>query len=781
MLINYLKTSIRVLFRQKVHTLINILGLAIGFAVFILIMLFVNDQYKYDKFNEKIDRIYRLEYEDWALLGTIHSEMVWRDLPEVTDFVRFNTMNKTALIEYDHQKMKVRNFVFADTSVVNIFTLDFIEGNPSTALKDPFNVVLTESAAQQIFGDEDPIGKVLEYENAFDFKVSGIIRDLKNSHIEVGLLANFIALKTIYNDPKFFERTGNMNYPSYLLLAENVDAAKLEHKINEYFSTRANWADDDEMPDFHLRPLSEVYFEDEITAESTKQGNLQFVRIFMAVAIFILLLACINFINLSTAKAALRAREIGVRKVIGSSRKQLIGQFLTESVIISLVALLLGLILVEAFMPLFRTMLDSQITLNYTPSLIMFMLGGAVLAGILAGIYPAFYLTAVKPLSVISGERSKGKKGAAFRKGLIVFQFSITIILLIGTLVVYSQLNYVKEKKLGFNKEHILYLNLNRDIRKNLNTFKDRLENLAGIEKVAYTNKIPGYITWTEGIEIEGERKSYRFSPVDPDYIPLLGIELIEGRNFMEDRESDQGNKYIINEAAAEHFGWEDPVGHAFDSHYWGKGKVIGLVRDFHFKSLHTKIEPLVMRWYPYWHSTALIKINASSLPAVIRDIEKEWVSMTKEFPFEYYFLDQSYERLYKSEQRFGKIFIYFSALAVFVACLGLFGLASFSSLQRTKELGIRKVVGAETSDLVRMLVIDFTKWVMIANIIAWPIAFIWMEKWLQNFAYRRELIDDFWAFVLAGVISLLIAIFTVSWQSWRSASANPVNALKYE
>ncbi|MCF8229660.1 MAG: ABC transporter permease [Bacteroidales bacterium] len=770
------------MFRQKGHTAINILGLAIGFAVFILIMLFVKDQYSYDKFNKKIDRIYRMEYEDWALLGTIYPEMVWREFPEVVDFVRFNTFNKTALVNYGEKQLRVNNFVFADTSIVNIFTLDFIEGDPANALKDPFSVVLTESAAKQIFGDQNPIGKIIEYENKWDFKVSGIIHDLEKSHIEIGLLANFIALKSIYDDPEFFKRQGNWNYPAYLLLSENTNVDALTQKIRKYFATQLRWEHENETPEFRLRPLKEVYFETEIDAENTKQGNLQFVRIFLAVAIFILLIACINFINLSTAKSALRAKEIGVRKVVGSDRKKLIFQFLTETLIISFVALLFALVFVEIMMPFFRDMLNTQIQLSFNPLLILLMIGGVLLIGILAGIYPAFYLTSVKAVSVISGEQNKGRKGATFRKVLIILQFSISIIMLIGTLVVYSQLNYVKQKKLGFEKEHILHLNLNRDIKKNLKSFNDRLENLAGVEKVAYTSQIPGYITWTENLETEsGEQVSFRFAPVDPDYIPILGIEMAEGRNFNEDMESDLEEKYIINETAAKAFGWENPVGHAFDNSYWDRGKVIGVAKDFHFKSLHNKIEPLVLRWIPKWHRTVLIRINEGALPEVLSQIEKEWKSMTKEFPFEYKFLDESFDKLYRSEQRFGKIFIYFSALAIFVACLGLFGLASFFSMQRTKEIGIRKVLGAETPGLLAMLIKDFTKWVLLANIIAWPLAYLWMDKWLHNFAYRKEMLDFYWVFIVAGAVSLLIAILTVSWKSIQSAKANPADALKYE
>ncbi|MDZ7742386.1 MAG: FtsX-like permease family protein [Bacteroidota bacterium] len=761
--------------------MINVLGLAIGFAVFILIILFVRDQYSYDKFNKKIDRIYRMEYEEWALLGTIYPETVWREFPEVKDFVRFNTFNKTALVNYGEKQMRVENFVFADTSIVNIFSLDFVQGNPANALKDPFSIVLTESAKKQIFGDEDPIGKVIEYENDWDFKVSGVIRDLKNSHLEIGLLANFVALKSIKKDPEFFKRTGNWNYPAYLLLSENADAEALTGKINNYFSNRLVWKDGNEEPEFRLRPLSEVYFETEIDAESTKQGNLQFVRIFLLVAIFILLIACINFINLSTAKSALRAKEIGVRKVVGSDRLRLIVQFLTESQIISFLALLISLVFVELMMPLFSDMLNSDIHLEYTPGLISLLLAGSLLIGILAGIYPAFYLTSVQPVSVLKGEKSKGKSGVAFRKVLIILQFSISIILLIGTLVVYLQLNYVRQKKLGFEKDQIIYLNLNRDIQKNLLSFNDRIENIPGVEMLAFTNQIPGYITWTENLKIEGNRVAFRFAPVDPDYIPALGIEMASGRNFDENMESDMENTYIINETAARVFGWEDPLGHVFDNGYWDRGKVIGVVKDFHFKSLHTEIEPLVMRWNPHWHNTALIKITAGVMPDVLEKIEKEWKAMTMEFPFEYKFLDESFDRLYRSEQRFGKIFIYFSALAVFVACLGLFGLASFFSMQRTKEIGIRKVLGAETPDLMMMLVKDFTKWVLLANIIAWPLAYFWMDRWLQNFAYHRELFSFYWVFILSGAIALVIAVITVMWKSLQSARAKPVDAIKYE
>ncbi len=772
-------SGIKSLFKAKGFAIINMIGLSIGIAATIIITLYISNQLNYDQFNEKKERTYRVENDKWAILGTRYGPVFEKEFPEVEAYVRFDNFKRDALFSYEEKNLYVDDFIYADSGIFNIFSFDWIYGNPGKAFQDPYAVVLTKSSAERFFGNINPVGKTLTYHHGAGFKVTGVIEDVEHFHMDIGAIGNFACLADLRNDPDFFKRWGTWNHPTYLLLHENHNARELEKKINHYFSDKALWEEEGEEPLFKLRKLTDVYFEREMEVVSNKRGNLNMIYAFSAIAIFILLIACFNFINLSTAKALRRAREVGVRKVSGATKKQLIFQFLGESFIMVVVSTLVALLLVEISLPEFNVMVQNTLKLNYDPLTILAVIGGVLLITLLAGTYPAFYLTRFQPAKVLKGDVSKGKTGGAFRKTLLVIQFTISIALITSTIIVHQQLKYVTNYNIGFDTEQVVMFRMNKDQKKNLESFRHELLSKANITAVSFANQPQGDVRWTNKLAIDGEEIPYKFAPVDPYHIDLMDIKLLKGRNFQPERESDKNDTFILNETAVKAFGLEEPVvGQKVDRHN-RKVEIIGVVEDYHFNSLHETIEPLVLGWTPRWLSLAYVKVNSHNLQQGLQELEEVWMDFSPSFPVKYNFLDMQFEALYKSEQKMASIFIYFSALAIFIAALGLFGLAAFTVGQKRKEIGIRKVLGAPVERIVMKLVKDFTVWAVIANIIAWPVAWYFMDKWLNNFAYAYTM--NGMAFLLAAIITLAIAVITVLYQSWRSAQANPVDSLRYE
>ena len=508
----------------------------------------------------------------------------------------------------------------------------------------------------------------------------------------------------------------------------------------------------------------------------------------MAVAFFILLIACVNFVNLSTARASIRAKEVGLRKVVGSSRGHLITQFLGESIFFTLLAFLISVVMVVLFLPSFNTLIEEQLTLFgfFDLWMVILLVSGVVLVGIAAGLYPAFYLSAFHPSAILKGEKTKGKKSVLFRRILIVFQFAISVVLIIGTITVFKQLQFMKNKDLGFQKEQVVLFDLKGNARKNQDEFRQKLLQSPYIQQVSFSQGFPGRIYNYESFAREGERHGFAVFTVDPDYFDVYGLELEQGRLFSWDKKTDMYDKCIMNEAAVQEFGLDSPVGTIFNHNRWQASsfprkqvEVIGVVKDFHFVSLHEEIEPLVFSWNPGWLWMGNVRLSSLNIQDPLSHIQNIWGEMVPEFPFEFSFLDERFDRQYKRDERFGQIFKYFAGLGIFIAALGLFGLASFMAEQRTKEIGVRKVLGASVGKIIVLLSKEFAKWVVVANVIAWPVAYYIMNKWLENFAYRTQI--DGLIFIVSGCLALFVALATVFYQSVRAATSNPVNSLRYE
>ena len=779
MLKHIFTAGFRSLFKEKAFTIINMIGLSIGIAATIIILLYITDQLSYDQFNEKKERIYRVECNKWAFLGTKYGPVFQREFPEIKSYVRFDNFKRDALFSYKEKNLYVDHFIYADSGIFNIFSFNMIHGNPEKAFSDPYSIVLTEEYAKKFFGNKNPVGEVLEYHHSTEFKVTGVIENMDHFHMDIGAIGNFACLGDLKNDKYFYDHWDKWNHPTYVLLNKNHDAEILENKINNYFTGKAKWTEKGAVPDFTLRNLSDVYFEREAQMVNNKRGNLNMIYAFSAIAGFILLIACFNFINLSTAKALRRAKEVGIRKVTGATKNQLVTQFLGESFFMVVVSAILALILVEISLPEFNVIVSNNLRLSYNSTFILYLAAGILIITLLAGLYPSFYLTRFRPVQVLKGDITKGKKGGFFRKTLLVIQFTISIALIASTIVVHRQLSYINSYDIGFNKDHVVMFRMNKDQRKNLKSFRNELMAKPTITQVSFANQPQGNVRWTNTIEIDGEDIPYKFAPVDPYHIDLMGLNVIQGRNFQPGNESDINYTFILNESAVKAFGLEEPmVGQTLKRNN-NSFKIIGVVEDYHFNSLHEKIGPLILGWTPGWHSLAYVKINGVNLQQGLKDLEEVWMDFSPEFPVKYNFLDQQFEQLYQKEQRMASVFIYFSGLAIFIAALGLFGLAAYSVGQKRKEIGIRKVLGATVERIIGKLVKDFTVWAVVANVIAWPIAWYFMEKWLSNFAYAYEMSGV--AFLLAAIITLVIAVATVFYQSWRSAQTNPVEALRYE
>ncbi|MFO8235402.1 MAG: ABC transporter permease [Bacteroidales bacterium] len=788
MLKNYLKTAFRNIKRNKVYSFINIVGLSIGVALFIIISLFIHSEMNYDKFNENIDRIYRLDKDDWGILGTAYGPDVKSNFPEVEDFVRFslsNLNNPLVSVDESDREQRIQDFTFADSQVFDVFTFNFIEGNPETALQNPYDVVLTESVAKKLFGNSNPVGKTIELENKHLFTVTGVIEDIKRFHLNVNAIAEFSTLEKINKNPEFLNDYGSWNYPNYLLIKEGANIEELEEIFSSHFEDifRKEFNSDQEM-NFHLTEMSDIYFDTNTKYEiGVNHGNLKFIYVFIAIAVFILFIASINFINLTTAKAASRAKEVGLRKVVGGRRKQLIGQFLSESVLISLIAFILALGLVELLLPQFNHLLQGEISNHYfrEPFFWLIFLSGILVVGVISGLYPSFYLTSFNPVSVMKGEQTRGKKGSGFRRGLTIFQFFISVILIIGTLTIYQQINFMKNKDLGFEKEQLVYFSLTKELADQKQVFKEELLKNPDIQAVSFASQPAGRITWQESWQLNGETKQFTFQPADPDYVDVMGLEMAEGENFSWDRSAQKGRSSILlNEAAVEFFGLKDPVGKSIQtgSNYWDDVTVIGVLEDFHYNSLHNKIAPLVIAWDERGH-TANIKIKGNNIEETIDYLRTSWNLFVSDYPFEYNFLDEAFDRQYKDDERFGSLFTYFAFFAIFIACLGLYGLSLYATLQRRKEIGVRKANGAKSNNIVRLFLKEFSMNVLIANLIAWPTAYFLMDNWLNNFPYRIDV--QMWIFAVALVISLVIAVLTVSYNTIKAANTNPAYTLRDE
>jgi putative ABC transport system permease protein len=796
MLTNYLKIAIRNLLRQKVYAVINVFGLAIGLLCCLIILLYVQDELSYDRFHEKADRIYRMVLDLGMPTGTNElastpsalTPALLQDFPEIEQAVRFYKYFGGASVSHGDKRFQEDSFFFADAAVFDMFTYRFLAGDAKTALQAPFSIVLTESAAQKYFGSANPLGQQLTVNDTLQFRVTGVMEDVPaQSHFRFDFLASFTSWEAML--PGLVNTWAPHMYYTYVLLKPGIPPTELEQKLPAFVDRHTNLSEGWSFT-FLLQPLQDIHLQSHRQGELQANGSQAQVYIFLAIAVFVLLLACINFMNLATARSADRAREIGMRKVLGANRSQLIRQFLAESIILSFLSLIVAFVLGEFVLPRFNVIAGKTLALDVYGnwSWMAGLIALIFLVGVLAGSYPAFYLSGFG----LEGGSPKSASRSAYllRKVLVVFQFTISIILISGTGIVNDQLNFMRNQKLGFAPEQILVVPVPSipERAQKVETLEASLLQHTAILNATASNSVPGrgiilYSFHAEGMP-EDEWQTINTLFVDPDFVETYQMEIVAGRDFSGDHTADPTRAFILNEAAVAKLGWtpQEAIGKQFALRRGG-GRIIGVVKDFHYVSLHQPVEPLAMIPTPVVYSGApmylSLRVRTEDLANTLAFVESTWRALIPNRTFEYFYLDDDFDRQYRADKRFGEVFLSFAALAIFIACLGLFGLSAFAAEKRTKEIGIRKVLGASVSGIIGLLSKDFVKLVLVANLIAWPIAYFAMNKWLQDFAYRIEI--SWWVFALAGGLALLIALLTVSFQAIKAALANPVDSLRYE
>lgn len=784
---NYLLITLRNLKKNSTFSLLNIMGLAVGMAVFILIALYVQYELSFDKYHDKANRIYRVIREGRAFTPAPLGPELKEKIPEVESVTRMISSNNVLVLDEQNNFLEDK-FYWAGPETFTIFSIPFISGNPETVLNDPDSIVLSQTMAEKYFGEKDPMGKTLTILERYPFKVSGIFEDMPaNSHF----VMNFVVPYTTY-----FQITGNdingwsSNYSyTYFLLQEGASPQEMESKIApliEYPLMKAAGAKEPYPQYFFIQPMKDIHLHSHLMQEIQANNDMKYIILFSSVAFLILLIACVNYMNLETARSLRRSKEVGLRKVVGAQKRQLIVQFLGESVTMSALAVLFSILLVIISLPVFNNLVQRPLNLNFSKNpQLFFGLGVLTLfVGLLAGSYPAIKMSGFKPVTVLRGVFTRSSRGSSLRNVLVLVQFSITIILIVCALGVRDQLNFIKNRDMGYDKDQIITLAVRGEsVRQNINTIKTELLQNSDIIVVSTSDRLPNNIdtftsrNWT-GRELEEPIPIY-YNTADYDFIDLFGMEVVQGRNFSRDFPSDEEGAFLVNETAVKVAEWESPIGRKF-THWNGKtGVVVGVIKDFHLRSLHNTIEPLYIFLDNHDFSNISLKIKSANIPAALDYVKGVVNKFSPNYPFSYSFFDEVFERAYFTEQRIGRIFGAFSILAVFISCLGLFGLTVFAAEQRTKEIGVRKVLGASDSKIFLLLSREFVRWILLANIIAWPVAYYVMNKWLQNFAYRTHI--GIAAFIIAGVAALMIAFFTVSYQSIKSARANPVKSLKYE
>jgi len=800
MLKNYLTVAFRNILRHKVYSIINIAGLSIGMACTILILLWVQYELSYDRYHKNADRIFRLAVDidfgkmrgKFAISNYIAGLTLKDDYPEVLEAVRLQRVRDKVAIQYNNKKIYGSNIFIADNSIFNIFSFPLIRGDPKTALKSPFSIVITEEEANARFGDENPIGKVFKVENEYDFTVTGVIKNVpRNSHFRFDVLVSFETLYHLYGARKdeIVKNWLNHDNYTYILLKEGFDYKILEKKFPAFIEkhTGEKLRALGGKLDYFLQPLPSIHLNSDLDEEISENNDLSDIYASLTIAIFILFIACINFMNLSTARSAVRTTEVGIRKALGATRSQLITQFLGESFLICFISLILALCIIELVLPIFRSLSGSHVSLNIV-SLPWFFLGLAgliLIVGMSAVSYPVTLLSSFQPAQILKGKMRTGVWGSRFRRILVFAQFSISIALIAGTGIVFSQLNYMKEKKLGFNREHIVVIRfVGNSIKQSIVRILTELSGHSQIREAAASSNIPGqlpprHLFVPEGFNLDQSQMMDHIS-INPNFIPTMGIKIAAGSNFSSFTGNDPSDTILINEEAAKRFGWDNPIGKTIRNLSNNKTKtIIGIVKDFHQRSLHYEISPLYIDYVPSRFRFITVKLIPGDISKSLAFLRRRWKEIDSGHSFDYFFLDQAFDRQYKAENRLLSIFSYLTFFAIFIGCLGLYGLSSFIAEQRTKEIGIRKALGASISEIILLLSKEFTKWVLLSNIIAWPLAYLAMNRWLQNFAYRTNI--GLGTFVLAGVLALMIALLTVGYQAVKAAGANPVEALRYE
>ncbi|MGD8777524.1 MAG: ABC transporter permease [Ignavibacteria bacterium] len=800
---NYITVAFRNFGKNKTYSLINFMGLAIGFAAFIFILLWVNDELSYGRFHQKSDRIFRVTQKFITRGQVLHQTQtpailaptIMETSPEVEIAARLRGFTKPTVVKIGDKTFNESKHGMADENFFKLFSFKLLKGNSETALAGPNTAVVSESAALKYFGNEDPIGKIFTiYED--EYIVTGLYKDMPpNSHF------HFDVLLSVASVPQYSEvHWGSNPLKTYVLLKEGVSPAYLHDKINDIIRTRMYGSEESyykrqeagyhtEMP---IQKLTDIHLNSHLLWEFEANGNAIYVQFLTFVALFIIIIAIVNYVNLSTARSAGRAKEIGIRKSIGSTRSALIRQFIAESILTSFISLAFAVGLIYLFIPVFREIVGKhwlEFNLFDNPLIVILLIVFSVVIGIFAGLYPSFVLSSFKPVSVLRWHHSSTFKNAGLRNGLVVFQFVISIMLLVGTLIVNEQMNYIQSKNLGFNREQVLVINTFGEAGKKMDVLKEELKQNPAVIDVAASTSVPGTSFNNIGTRLEGTDRGIptNIYGVDNDYLNVFKMQMAQGRFFSKDIPID-AQAVVINETmAAELDITEIGSNRLFIWAGNDKGtlpfRLIGIIKDFHYESFHEKIKPMefimipgAADWNEYYLS---IRLNTADIRESVDAIADTWEELLPGIPFEYTFMDNIYDDLYKNEKRTGDVFGLFTFFALFVSCLGLIGLTSFVIEMRTKEIGIRKVLGASVNGLVVKLSSEFTKWVVAANLIAWPLAYYMMNQWLDNFAHRIEI--KLWMFLVAGLLAFLISVITVSVQSLKAAVRNPLDTLKYE
>jgi putative ABC transport system permease protein len=785
---NYLKTAWRNFQKNRVLSLINLGGLSAGIAAVLLIGMYIFGQTNYDNFQENKSSIYRVGFRFWQngkILGDgptftpPFASDAQNEFPEIRSFTRISS-ERVAYITYKDKTSKVENIHHADSSFFQLFSYKLLQGNPLTVLKEPYSIVLASKTAKKLFGkDENAMGKVVRLDNQTNYIVTGIVQESpSNSHLNYNALLSFA---TLYKEPgNFMDWNGGEQYIAYLQLKNGANAELLQKKLPAFMwkHINENYSKVGIRIDASLQPLKDIHLYYSDNSDTLRTD----IYVFGIVALLILIISCVNYINLTTAQAITRFKEIGVRKVLGAGRRQLIKQFLIETVLLTIIAFLISILLVALLTPFCQQMIDkSQPSLSITtlPALLLLLII-IVIVGIIAGSYVAFYLSSFKVTRIFKSLLPKTAQ-SIFRKGLIVAQFAITIGLMACTLMVSLQLKYSKKTNPGFDRNHILVLPLvGENTQDAYPLLQQKLSQIPTVQQVSALSEIPYNGITNNGFIPEGDTKAMVIHQLDADenLLKTFNIKMVAGDYFSKDRPTINDG-YLVNETLAKTLGWENPLGKTISRN--GVHKVVGVIKDFHFASLHDKIEPLIITNKPWGnhYSYLAIKYQASNTPAFINEIKKTWKNNLADAPFDYWFLDDAFNTIYKSEERFQQIFIYFSALSIILSLAGVFGLVALTIKQRTKEFGIRKVLGAGITDIIRLTAKDFVWLIVIATITATPLAWYYMNKWLQNFAYRIEIKG--WVFAVCGLTIFLITISTISFQAIKAAIANPVKSLKTE
>jgi len=805
MIKNYLTIALRTLKKYKGYAAINIFGLAIGLASAILIMLYVQDELSYDQHHENLEQIYRITSHgrfqsddmNYAVTGNPVGPAMKMEFPGVKEYVRLQSLDRSEFRIGD-QKFIEKEVLFADSSIFDVFTIPLIKGNKETALASPDKVVLTETTAERYFGYEDPIGKTITWSNRDKkLEVSGVVKDCpETSHFQYDMLVSYISSRQS-NHSLWLSHAVH----TYLFLQDGLSPEKLKSQfpdlLKKYIGPEVERFFGSSLEEFRksgnswgykLQPLEDIYLHSDLDMEIGETGNMKDVYFFSIIAIFLIFIAVINFMNLSTAKSANRAKEVGVRKVTGSLRKQLISQFLMEAFVITIIALLVATVFVELSLPLFNNFTNKNLAIQYfqEPGFFLFLLGLGVFVGLLAGSYPAFYLSAYKPITVLKGKLGTGAKNSRLRSILVTFQFIITIVLFISTFIVNRQMQYIKNKDLGFQKDHVMLINQVNALGDNKDAFMQELLKNPQVETASYSRGVPGEIKESTAFYPEGvsskESMMVNITATDSYFDETYNIEMDEGQ-FFSDKYSSDSMGVVINEAAQKKLGYESPLGKRL---YLVQGdgedielRVLGVMKNFNYESLHHIIEPLVLYFLDGRFSRMSVKISPENVDETIDFIKSRWGEFVQANPFNYSFLEKDWDAKYQKEQRVGVVFKSFSIIAILIACLGLLGLASFMAEQRMKEIGVRKVFGASVASIIRLLSREIVVLIIISTLVSWPIAYYFMNNWLNDFAFRVDL--NLLVFIVSSLIAFLVAFFIVGYRAYKTATTNPAYSLRDE